>query len=138
MTETALAPPRRVSSPIRKVAILFAGGPAPAANAVISAAAVSFLNNGIEVLGIMYGYSGLIEYREDRPMELNKDYIVLDAGQLKRTRNTQGILIGTAGANAANGISEPAHLADPERNAPLQAVHAALTSLGVDALVSIG
>ena len=33
----------------RRVAILFAGGPAPAANAVISTAAVSFLRNDIEV-----------------------------------------------------------------------------------------
>jgi ATP-dependent phosphofructokinase / diphosphate-dependent phosphofructokinase len=138
MTETALAPPRRVTSSIHKVAILFAGGPAPAANAVISAAAGSFLNNGIEVLGIMYGYSGLVEFREDRPMELGKDYIVLDSSQLKRTRNTQGILIGTARTNPGKGISEPAHLADPERNAPLRAVHAALCSLGIDALVSIG
>ena len=42
---------------IRRVAILFAGGPAPAANAVISTAAVSFLSNGIEVVGILHGYS---------------------------------------------------------------------------------
>ena len=31
------------AGPIKRVAILFAGGPAPAANAVISTAAVSFL-----------------------------------------------------------------------------------------------
>ena len=47
---------------IRRVAILFAGGPAPAANAVISTAAASFLSNDIEVLGILHGYSNLVEY----------------------------------------------------------------------------
>ena len=37
-------------SPIKKVAMLFAGGPAPAANAVIGTAAFAFLNDGIELL----------------------------------------------------------------------------------------
>ncbi len=36
---------------IRRVGILFAGGPAPAANAVISTAAASFLRNGIRCHG---------------------------------------------------------------------------------------
>ena len=53
-------------------AILFAGGPAPAANAVISTAAASFLRNGIQVLGIQRGYSGLIEYTPDAPLEVGK------------------------------------------------------------------
>ena len=51
-----------LESSIRRVAILFAGGPAPAANAVISTAAVSFLRNDIEVVGILHGYSHLVEY----------------------------------------------------------------------------
>ena len=55
-------PPRR-NSDFRRVAILFAGGPAPAANAVISTAANSFLRNDIEVIGIMNGYSHLVRVR---------------------------------------------------------------------------
>ena len=47
--------------------MLFAGGPAPAANAVISTAAVSFLRNDIEVYGLLHGYSHLVEYGPDRP-----------------------------------------------------------------------
>ena len=46
---TSLSRPPAAKSNIRRVAILFAGGPAPAANAVISTAAVSFLRNGIDV-----------------------------------------------------------------------------------------
>ena len=61
--------------PIRRVAILFAGGPAPAANAVISTAAASFLRHGIEVLGILHGYAHLVEYGDDHPMEEGRDYI---------------------------------------------------------------
>jgi ATP-dependent phosphofructokinase / diphosphate-dependent phosphofructokinase len=127
-------PPR----PIRRVAMLFAGGPAPAANAVISTAAASFRRQGIEVLGIMNGYAHLVEFGEDHPMQEGRDYIVLDQSKLRRTRNTRGILIGTARANPGKDISEPAHLADPDRTAMLARVHRALSSLGVDALISIG
>ena len=123
---------------IRRVAILFAGGPAPAANAVISTAAASFRRQGIEVLGILHGYAHLIEYSDDHPMVEGRDYVVLDQTNLKRTRNTRGILIGTSRANPGKDVTEPAHLSDPKRTAQLRTVHRALSSLGVDALVSIG
>jgi len=120
------------------VAILFAGGPAPAANAVISTAGASFRRHGIEVLGILHGYAHLVEYGDDHPMQEGRDYIVLDQSNLRRTRNTRGILIGTSRVNPAKDISQPGHLADPDRTAQLRAVHRALSSLGVNALVSIG
>jgi 6-phosphofructokinase 1 len=123
---------------IRRVAILFAGGPAPAANAVISTAAASFLRNGIEVLGIQYGYSGLVEYAKDRPLEEGTDYRRIDGSVLRRTRNTRGILIGTARTNPGKDVSHPSHLDDEERVAPLKAVYDGLRSLAVDALISIG
>ena len=123
---------------IRKVAILFAGGPAPAANAVISTCAASFVRNGIGVLGIKYGYSSLSEYSPERPLLAGRDYIDIDLGVLRRTRNSQGILIGTARTNPGKNVSSPAHLDDPERSAPLRRVYEGLRSLGVDALISIG
>ena len=98
MSSTLSRPPMLESS-IRRVAILFAGGPAPAANAVISTAAVSFLRNNIEVIGILHGYSHLIEYAPDKPLVEGKDYIRITHQTLKRTRNSQGIIIGTARAN---------------------------------------
>ena len=125
-------------SSIRRVAILFAGGPAPSANAVISTAATSFMRNDIQVLGIKHGYSGLHEFGPDHPMEVGRDYIIIDPKILKRTRNSQGIMIGTARANPGRDISEPAHLDDPDRVAPLKRTYEALLSLDVDALVSIG
>ena len=126
------------SRPIRRVAMLFAGGPAPAANAVISTAAASFRRQGIEVLGIMNGYARLVEYSEAQPLQKGRDYIVLDQSNLRRTRNTRGILIGTSRVNPGKDISQPSHLADPKRTALLTTVHKALSSLGVDALISIG
>ena len=75
-------------SDIKKVALLFSGGPAPAANAVISTCAISFLNKGIEVVGMKHGYSSLIDYSPDRPLVEDKDYITLHERMLRRTRST--------------------------------------------------
>lgn len=135
---TTLSRPPKPQTHLRRVAVLFAGGPAPAANAVIGTCASSFLRNDIQVLGILYGYSSLVEYSAERPLQVGTDYVVIDQKLLKRTRNTQGILIGTARSNPGKFVSHPAHLADPERTAPLKAVHDALSSLEVDALISIG
>ena len=123
---------------IRRVAILFAGGPAPAANAVISTAAASFARNGIQVAGILHGYSSLIDYSPENPMTIGQSYIELDSQFLKRTRNSQGIMIGTARDNPGKYVTHPDHLADPEKSAPLRRVYEGLCSMEVDALVSIG
>ena len=135
---TSLSRPRVSQSSIRRVAILFAGGPAPAANAVISTAAVSFLRNGIEVVGILNGYSRLVEYRESNPLLEGRDYVMIDQKVLRRTRNSRGILLGTARANPGRNVTKKADLEDPAKTAPLRTVHAALASLGVNALISIG
>src|SRR3954447_25643 len=135
---TTLSRPPAAKSDIRRVAILFAGGPAPAANAVISTAAASFLRNGIEVVGVLNGYAHLAEFGPDHPMQEGRDYIILDQRRLRRSRNTRGIMIGTARTNPGKDVSHPSHLADDKRTAPLKTVHQALSSLGVDALVSIG
>ena len=130
--------PNTTDSNIKKAAILFAGGPAPSANAVISTAAASFLRNGIQVVGINRGYSNLIKFDSSQPLEAGKDYQEIDQRVLKRTRNTQGIMIGTARANPGKLVTCKADLDDPEKSAPLKRVYEALCSLGVDALVSIG
>ena len=123
---------------IKKVAILFAGGPAPAANAVISAAADSFLRNGSEVIGIKHGYSSLMTFDGSQPLVEESDYVRLTRQNLSRTRSEQGIMIGTARANPGKNISAPEHLDDEERAKPLKNTYDALCSLGVDALISIG
>jgi 6-phosphofructokinase 1 len=132
------APSTSSSRKIRRVAILFAGGPAPAANAVISTAASACLRHDIEVFGILNGYAHLSEYGPEHTLEEGRDYIKLDHTRLKRSRNTRGIMIGTARANPGKDVSHPSHLVDPKRTAPLRTVYNALRSLGVDALISIG
>ena len=133
-----LARPQKQSSPLKRVALLFSGGPAPAANAVICTAADAFLRHGIDVVGIKHGYSGLMEYAADRPLEEGRDYLKLAKCDRDQGRVTGGILIGTARANPGKSVSSPAHLQDAARIAPLKTVYEALCSLDVDALISIG
>ena len=127
-----------MSHGIKRVALLFAGGPAPGANAVISTCAISFIRNGIEVVGIRYGYSNLMEYSPATPLVEGVHYQNLTEPSLRRTRSKEGIIIGTARANPGKHITAPEHLEDPEKAAPMKRVYDALRSIGVDALVSIG
>jgi len=138
MPNTPLAHPVAPEHNFGRVAILFSGGPAPAANAVISTAAASFLRQGIPVYGILHGYSGLVQHSEARPMEVGRDYLILDGKVLKRTRSSRGILLGTSRTNPGKRVRSPEHLKDAERTAPLQTVYDALRHLQVDALISIG
>lgn len=125
-------------SSIKRVAILFAGGPAPAANSVISSAAFTFLNAGVEVIGIKHGYSNLIDFDPSVPLIEGKQYFKITHERLEFARTEPGIMIGTARSNPGKMVSSPDHLTDPEKSAPLGRVYKALRSLGVDALISIG
>jgi ATP-dependent phosphofructokinase / diphosphate-dependent phosphofructokinase len=135
---STMARPPKMRHNFHRVAILFAGGPAPAANAVISTAAAAFLRDEIEVIGVLHGYSHLVEYSAERPLVEGRDYVTVTHRMLGRTRNSQGILLGTARTNPGKDISHPTHLDDPQRVKPLQTVYEALRSINVDALVSIG
>src|SRR3990172_4337608 len=138
MSESTMARPPRPVHRFRRVAILFAGGPAPAANAVISTAATAFLRNDIEVVGVLHGYSHLVEYSPEKPLREGSDYVMVTHRMLGRTRNSQGILLGTARTNPGKEISHPTHLDDPARVRPLKTVYEALRSIGVEGLISIG
>ena len=124
---------------VKRVAIVFSGGPAPAANAVISAAANSFLEAGIEVLGIFHGYTNLQQYDPaTHPMLEPEHYRSLMAADIRGLRNTRGVIIGTARVNPGAAIETPSDLLDPEKTERLRRIHHALTDLDVDALISIG
>ena len=137
MTNT-LSYPKSTEHTFKRIAILFAGGPAPAANAVISAAAASFHRAGVEVVGIKHGYSSLIDYDPSEPLEEGKDYIFLTPPVLRRTRSSQGIMIVTARSNPGKHIKCPEDLDDAEKCAPMERVCQALDSLNIAALISIG
>jgi 6-phosphofructokinase 1 len=123
---------------IKRVGLLFSGGPAPAANAVISAAAMSFLNDGIEVYGFLQGYRFLCSFSPDSPLVENEHYLRLGINDVSGIRNRKPILLKTSRANPGKPVSSIADLADPEKNSGLLAVYRALESLEIDGLVSIG
>src|SRR5690606_15702406 len=89
-----------MSRKLRRVGIVFAGGPAPAANAVIASAASAFVESGSEVIGFFHGYSNLQEYEPlEHPLLPDSHFRVFTEKDLRGLRNSRGIIIGTARAN---------------------------------------
>jgi 6-phosphofructokinase 1 len=126
-------------SQIRRVGILFSGGPAPGANAVIAAAASAVRRSRRECIGFRHGYSALQDFDlASRPLREGPDYFVFEDRDLWGLRNSRGVVVGTARSNPGKAIRAPADLDDSERTAPLRRVYEALRSLDIDALVSIG
>ena len=79
---------------------------------------------------MLNGYAHLVEFGPEHPMQEGRDYKVLDQKALRRTRNTRGIMIGTARTNPGKDVSHPSHLSDPKRTGPLHTVYQALCSMG--------
>jgi ATP-dependent phosphofructokinase / diphosphate-dependent phosphofructokinase len=130
---------QRKGDHVKRVGIVFSGGPAPAANAVISAAAISFLDDGREVIGFFHGYSNLAEYHPVTHRLLpDEHYRIFQEKDISGLRNTRGIVIGTARSNPGKGIDKPADLDDPKKTTALRNVYNALVDLEIDALISIG
>jgi 6-phosphofructokinase 1 len=128
-----------LNHPIRRVAILFSGGPAPAANAVIGTAASAFRRGGAEVLGIQHGYGALQTYdRASRALVPEEEYRIISDNDLRGLRNTRGVFVGTGRANPGKAVKTRKDLDDPDKTARLRSVYEALVDLDVDALVSIG
>ncbi|MDQ3364506.1 MAG: 6-phosphofructokinase [Myxococcota bacterium] len=133
------AQPNRKGDHIKRVAVVFSGGPAPAANAVISSAAISFLEDDRQVIGFFHGYSNLADYHPVTHRLLpDEHYRIFDEKDLSGLRNTRGIVIGTARTNPGKLIEKPEDLADPAKTALLRNVYNALVDLEIDALISIG
>jgi 6-phosphofructokinase 1 len=122
-----------------RVGVVFSGGPAPAANAVISAAATAFRRAGWDFVGFLSGYSALQAYDpETRPLVEGEDYRIFEDRDLWGLRHRRGVCIGTSRAGPGSTIRRPEDLDDPECTAPLQRVYEALRALKIEALVSIG
>jgi ATP-dependent phosphofructokinase / diphosphate-dependent phosphofructokinase len=128
MTETRL----------KRVGLVFSGGPAPAANAVIAAAASAFRRAGTEVIAILQGYSRLVDYRDGDELAPGIHYRMIEDRELRGLRNSRGVVLGTARANPGSSIRSHAQLDDPQLNGGLRAVYGALCELELDGLISIG
>lgn len=123
----------------QRIGIVFSGGPAPAANAVICSAVMSFRREGTEVLGFRHGYSSLQQFGQELDELIPAEhYFRFEDHHLRGLRNARGIIIGTARANPGKGIHGPADLRIPEKTRRLHNVYRALCELEIDALISIG
>ena len=126
-------------SPIERVGILFSGGPAPAANAVICSAAMSFLDHGRQVFGFYDGYEHLQRFNPTgHPLLEGVHYHRFTLRETPGLRTVPGVFIRTARANPGRAIKSPADLDDTSKTEPLRRVYEGLCSLGIQALISIG
>ncbi len=124
---------------IKRVGIVFSGGPAPAANAVISSAAISFLEDDRQCVGFFHGYSNLESYHPVTHRLLpDEHYRIFSLKDLSGLRNTRGIVIGTARSNPGKGIDKAQDLDDQQKTHRLRNVYNAMVDLEIDALISIG
>ncbi len=123
---------------MKRVGIIFSGGPAPGANAVINSAVTALRREGCEVIGFKHGYSALIDRPDGEPLKEGEHYLQFENSHLRGLRNRRGIILGTARANPGKAIKTAAHLDDPERTRLLQRVYEDLCALELDGLVSIG
>ncbi|MEN8154574.1 MAG: 6-phosphofructokinase [Acidobacteriota bacterium] len=123
----------------KKVAIVFSGGPAPSANAVISSAALNFINAKVPTLGFFYGFEFLSKFdRRDRfSLVENNHYEVLDIS-ISRIRNRRGVYLKTSRANPGRLVKSKDDLNDPEKNRNLMNILEGFDSLDIGFLVTIG
>ncbi len=123
----------------KKAAILFSGGPAPSANAVISSVALNFLNAKVPIIGFFFGFEFLEDFDSKNRYSLspNIHYQVLDAS-ISRIRNRRGVFLKTSRANPGRLIQSPQDLDDPGKSRRLRNILEALDSLDVGCLITIG
>jgi len=123
----------------KKVAMLFSGGPAPSANAVISSVALNFINAKVPIIGFFFGFEFLEDYDHKNRYSLspNVHYQTLDAN-ISTIRNRRGVYLKTSRANPGRSIKSPEDLQDPEKNKKLLNILQALDSLGIGCLITIG
>lgn len=121
----------------KRVGIVFAGGPAPAGNAVIAVATSSFRRRGAEVVGILNGF-GALESDRTTALEAGRDYRIFQDRDLPGLRNERGIVLGTGRSRPGRAITSLADLEDRDKAKPFANIHAGLLELGIDALVTIG
>jgi len=122
----------------KKVGILFSGGPAPSANAVISSVAETFIRDNIPVIGIMRGYEFIQDFNKNYP-KLRKDVHYGNITEdITKIRNRTGIFLRTSRANPGKDIKTMEDLNDPVKNARLRNIIDALDYLEIGALISIG
>lgn len=123
----------------KKVGVLFSGGPASAANTVISSVVLSFINHYIPVIGFYNGFEHLEQFEKYNPYSLleNVHYLHMDSS-VARIRNIRGVFLRTSRANPGREVQCMDDLQDPKKTRNLQNIMDAFEHLGIGALITIG
>lgn len=123
----------------KKVGIVFSGGPAPAANSVISSLTLSFLNENIPVVGFIKGFEFMEKFNKRDPLSLLPDYHYrLLGAEVTKIRHGSGVLIKTSRANPGRNIKTREDLKDERKARPLLNIIDALKYLNIEVLFTIG
>ncbi len=123
----------------KKVGILFSGGPAPAANSVLSSLTLSFVNEDIQVIGFMKGFEYLENFNKKDPLSLLQDYHYRTLGlEVTKIRHSSGVYIKTSRANPGKEIKSKEDLKDERKAKPLLNILDALEYLNIEVLFTIG
>jgi 6-phosphofructokinase len=105
---------------------------------VISAAAISFLEDHREVVGFFHGYSNLQDYHPVTHRLLPDEHYRVFTEKDLRASATAAASSSAPPAPTPARHREPADLDDPEKTVRLRNVYSALVDLEIDALISIG
>ncbi len=123
---------------IKHVGILFSGGPAPAANTVLSAAVMNFINAGVEVYGFIQGFHFIQDYEEGMVLKPNEHFKKMTLADVSGIRNQRAITVKTSRANPGKGIASIRDLTDPEKNKKLINIYKWIAHFDIEGLVTIG
>ena len=111
------------------LAILAGGGPAPGINAVISAATIRARIQGIEVHGVLDGFSRLIDGAEDATMPLEIDDVA-------RTAISRDVQVGYCPLAAVHKL--PAQVRPVDRRSAIARAEARSVSAEFECDVVVG
>src|SRR5262245_4942213 len=107
------------TSPLRRLALVVGGGPAPGINGVISAVTIQAINHGIDVYGIRNGFRDLVNGDVSHVARLSIE-------DVKGVYLRGGSMLGTSRTNPTKSAEH------------MQNVLNVLKRLEIDALVTVG
>jgi len=125
------------------IGILTGGGDVPGLNPAIRAVTIRALREGLEVIGIRRGWSGLVDLIRDKEADYRENYLPLTEEIVNRAGRTGGTFLHTSRTNPSKvkKSSIPPHLQDSytdDTNDLTREVLKNLEWLGIDYLIPIG
>jgi len=125
------------------IGILTGGGDVPGLNPAICAVTIRALREGLEVIGIRRGWSGLVDLIRDKEADYRENYLPLTEEIVNRAGRTGGTFLHTSRTNPSKvkKSSIPPHLQysyTDDTNDLTREVLKNLEWLGIDYLIPIG